>query len=202
MRRTGPPVPLASAGDIVRLIQADAWIVEVLGVVRKFGPANAWVGAGFVRNKIWDALHGYLRPSLLNDVDVIYFDVDNQTTASEQVFETALIDVMPLVPWSVRNQARMHERFGTPQAMSTLDAMRHWPEGVTAVAVRLDAGDRIRFVSCYGVQDLLGLEVRPAPGFPLDVYRARVTQKNWLSIWPKLTLQGLLVEPVSVCAAS
>jgi uncharacterized protein len=194
MRRTGPPVPLASAGDIVRLIEADSWMVEVLSAVRKICPANAWVGAGFVRNKVWDALHGYLRPSLLNDVDVIYFDADNQTTALEDAFEAALMDVMPLVPWSVRNQARMHEKFGNPRAISTLDAMRHWPEGVTAIAVRLDEGDRIRFVSCYGVWDLLGLEVRPAPGFPLDVYRTRVVQKNWASIWPKLTLHDQVAE--------
>ena len=194
MRRTGPPIPLASSGDIISLIEADRWMIEVLGAVRTFGPTNAWVGAGFVRNKVWDALHGYLRPSLLNDVDVIYFDVENQTTALEHAFEAALIDVMPLVPWSVRNQARMHEKFGNPHATSTLDAMRHWPEGVTAIAVRLGAGNKVRFVSCYGVWDLLGLEVRPAPGFPLDVYRARVAQKNWVSIWPKLTLHDLTTE--------
>ena len=191
MRRTGPPIPLASSGDIISLIESDSWMIDVLGVVRRFGPTNAWVGAGFVRNKVWDALHGYLRPSLLNDVDVIYFDVENQTTAQEHTFEAALIDVMPLVPWSVRNQARMHEKFGNPHATSTLDSMRHWPEGVTAIAVRLGARDQVRFVSCYGVGDLLGLKVRPAPGFPLGVYRARVAQKNWVSIWPKLTLHDL-----------
>lgn len=191
MRRTGPPIPLASSSDIISLIESDSWMIDVLGVVRRFGPTNAWVGAGFVRNKVWDALHGYLRPSLLNDVDVIYFDVENQTTAQEHTFEAALIDVMPLVPWSVRNQARMHEKFGNPRATSTLDSMRHWPEGVTAIAVRLGAGDQVRFVSCYGVRDLLALKVRPAPGFPLGVYRARVAQKNWVSIWPKLTLHDL-----------
>ena len=191
MRRTGPSNPLASSCDIIRLIEDDSWMIEVLSAVQNFGPKNAWVGAGFVRNKVWDALHGYLRPSLLNDVDVIYFDMNNQTTAREHAFEAALIDVMPLVPWSVRNQARMHEKFGNPHAKSTLDSMRHWPEGVTAIAVRLGADGQVRFVSCYGVRDLLGLEVHPAPGFPLDVYRARVAQKNWVSIWPKLTLYDL-----------
>ena len=190
-RRTGPPVTLLSVGDIIRLIESDPWMVDVLDAVRNFGPSNAWVGAGFVRNKVWDALHGYLRPSLLNDVDVIYFDRENRTEASERAFEEALIEVMPLVPWSVRNQARMHEKFGTPQALSALDAMRYWPETVTSIAMRKDLGGRVRFVSCYGVDDLIGLAVRPAPGFSAPIYQQRMSEKDWRKIWPKLRVYGL-----------
>ncbi|MBT5108890.1 MAG: nucleotidyltransferase family protein [Rhodospirillaceae bacterium] len=190
-RRTGPPVTLLSVGDIIRLIESDPWMVDVLDAVRNFGPSNAWVGAGFVRNKVWDALHGYLRPSLLNDVDVIYFDPENQTVSAERAFEDALVEVMPLVPWSVRNQARMHKHFGTPRALSTLDAMRYWPETVTAIAVRKDPGSRIRFVSCYGEDDLIGLAVRPAPGISLPVYQQRMSEKDWRKIWPKLRVYGL-----------
>lgn len=190
-RQTGPPVPLTSVGDIIRLIDSDSWMVEVLDAVQRLGPLNAWVGAGFVRNKVWDALHGYLRPSLLNDVDVIYFNVDDQTVSSERAFEEALTDAMPLVPWSVRNQARMHENFGTPRALSTLDAMRYWPETVTAIAVQKGPQGGVRFVSCYGVDDLIGLAVRPTPGGSLPVYQQRIMEKDWRTIWPKLRVYGL-----------
>ena len=131
------------------------------------------------------------RSVIIIDVDVIYFNVDDQTVSSERAFEEALTDAMPLVPWSVRNQARMHENFGTPRALSTLDAMRYWPETVTAIAVQKGPQGGVRFVSCYGVDDLIGLAVRPTPGGSLPVYQQRIMEKDWRTIWPKLRVYGL-----------
>jgi uncharacterized protein len=190
-RRTGPPVPLTSARDVIGLIESDPWMIEVLDAVDAIGPAGAWVAAGFVRNKVWDALHGYLRPSLLNDVDVIYFDSQNQSNESEKAFEGALLKAMPLVPWSVRNQARMHHSFRAPPAFGTLDAMRYWPETATALAVCKSHNEPMRFVSCYGLDDLLGQVVKPTPNFPIEIYRKRVLAKDWSSTWPMLKIYGL-----------
>lgn len=190
-RRSGPPVSLTTARDVIRLIESDSWMIEVLDAVREVGPPGAWVAAGFVRNKVWDALHGYLRPSLLNDVDVIYFDPKNQTVESEKAFEAALMEVMPLAPWSVSNQARMHKTFSAPPALATLDAMRYWPETATALAVRKARNEPVRFVACYGLEDLLGLTVRPTPGFDIETYRSRIAKKNWPSVWPKLDIRCL-----------
>ncbi|MFT6581814.1 MAG: hypothetical protein ACJAU6_002255 [Alphaproteobacteria bacterium] len=166
-------------------------MIEVLEAVDAIGPVGAWVGAGFVRNKVWDALHGYLRPSLLNDVDVIYFDPKNQSVASEKAVESALLTAMPLVPWSVRNQARMHHKSSAQPAVGTLDAMRYWPETATALAVCKRRNKAMQFVSCYGLDDLLGLAVKPSPNFPVGAYRRRILAKDWLSIWPMLKIYGL-----------
>jgi uncharacterized protein len=190
-RRSGPPVSLASAHDIIQLIEADSWMIEVLEAVDSVGPSGAWVAAGFVRNKVWDALHGYLRPSLLNDVDVIYFDPKNHSVEPEMAFESSLIEAMPLVPWSVRNQARMNQASSAPPAEGSLGGMGYWPETATALAVCKRRDESMRFVSCYGLGDLLGLEVKPSPNFPIEVYRKRILAKDWLAIWPKLKIHGL-----------
>lgn len=34
---------------------------------------DAWLAAGFVRNLVWDRLHGYPEPTPLADLDVIHF---------------------------------------------------------------------------------------------------------------------------------
>ena len=42
----------------------------------------------------------------------------------------------------------------------------------------------------HGVEDLLALIVRPTSlfGHKMDIYRERVTGKDWPSRWPKLTV--------------
>src|SRR5436853_7730680 len=93
--------------DIVRMIEEDAWMMRVLEVVRGVGLPDWWVGAGFVRNKVWDVLHGYRERTTLNDVDVIYFDSGIVEEKREKEIERRLQVVLPGVPWSVKNQARM-----------------------------------------------------------------------------------------------
>lgn len=190
-RRTVEPTALGDAADIVRLIEADAWMIEVLACIRDHGPPRAWAAAGFVRNKVWDAQHGWATPTLLSDVDVIYFNAENLDPEADAAWEAKLQSLMPLVPWEVRNQARMHLTTGQTPALGTLDAMRRWPETVTAVAARLDGAGGVRFVTCYGVPDLLCLTVRPTPGFPHDVYATRMAKKNWKETWPKLAVRDV-----------
>jgi hypothetical protein len=42
----------------------------------------------------------------------------------------------------------------------------------------------------HGIDDLLALIVRPTPvfGHKMDIYRGRVTGKDWLARWPNLTV--------------
>jgi len=65
---------LGCAADVLRLIAADSWRMEVLRSIHAMALPDCWIGAGFVRASVWDFLHGYERPTALDDVDVIYFD--------------------------------------------------------------------------------------------------------------------------------
>jgi uncharacterized protein len=45
--------------DICRFIERQPEMMQVLGVTEALGLPDCWVGAGFVRNPVWDALHGF-----------------------------------------------------------------------------------------------------------------------------------------------
>ena len=51
--------------------------MPALTAVRELNLESRCIGAGAVRNLVWDSLHGYAQPSALSDVDVAYFDASN-----------------------------------------------------------------------------------------------------------------------------
>lgn len=63
--------------------------------------------AGIVRALVWDHLSRQRRTTL-DDVDVLYFDKNDCAEDQEKVLERRLLNAMPDVRWSVKNQARMH----------------------------------------------------------------------------------------------
>ncbi|MDD2059113.1 nucleotidyltransferase family protein [Pseudomonas putida] len=69
---------------------------------------DCWIGAGFVRNAVWDYLHGRDSSPVSTDVDVIWFDAKRCTPDQDDALEAILRDLDPNVMWSVKNQARMH----------------------------------------------------------------------------------------------
>ncbi|MBF3222218.1 hypothetical protein HKW74_22440, partial [Pseudomonas aeruginosa] len=99
-------------------------------------------------------------------------------------------------PWSVKNQARMHLRNGDRPYRDCADALCHWAETCTAVALRL-VGERLELLAPLGVDDLLALKVRPTAHFAgkPEVYRRRLREKNWTARWPLLDISGSSQTP-------
>jgi uncharacterized protein len=172
------------------LILADPWRRSVLEVVRRHRLPDWAIGAGFVRSAVWDALHGYREPTPLADVDVLYFDRGNLSREREKAIEEALATAMAKVPWSVRNQARMHRRNGDRPYADTTDALRYWLETPTAVAIRLDDRDHPSLLAPFGIDDLTGMVCRPTPRGreKFAEYRQRVGEKNWSAHWPQVRI--------------
>lgn len=182
---------LASERDILALVAGDAWRMAALHAVAGLGLPDAWIGAGFLRGAVWDRLHGYQVPTPLADIDVIYFDPEEPDPAAEAALERRLGAVSPGLPWSVRNQARMHLKNGDPPYGSSAEALAHWLETPTVVAMRLNQDGGLELLAPLGTEDLLGLVVRPTPharARRLDAYRERMTKKNWPARWPRLRL--------------
>ncbi len=180
--------PLRTVADIERFLEAHADLHALLLHVESLALPDAWIGAGFIRNSVWDVLHGRrILVSSLSDVDVLFFDPDDPGKDKESVIEQRLRALAPNVPWSVKNQARMHLRNGDAPYRDTLDAVAHWAETATAIAAR-SIGGTVEVMAPYGITDLLSLIVRPTPVFrhKMDVYRQRVMAKNWPACWPKL----------------
>lgn len=66
-----------SEQDIIKLIEDDIWMMNILKTAKTLQLPDWWVCAGFVRSKIWDTLHGFGERTSLEDIDVIYFDSTN-----------------------------------------------------------------------------------------------------------------------------
>jgi uncharacterized protein len=175
--------------DIVRFLENQPLIYSLLEVVSKLKIDNCWIGAGLIRNAIWDHLHHFpITLHASSDIDVIYFDRDNCDPKTDRQIEGRLLKMNPALPWSVRNQARMHTSNNDSEYSSINDALIHWPETATAIAARL-YNNQIEILAPHGVQDLLNLKIRPSPAFShkTEIYEKRQRSKKWRQIWPKLT---------------
>jgi hypothetical protein len=122
-----------------------------------------------------------------SDIDVLYFDPADPSPERETVLERQLADRIPAA-WSVTNQVRMHRDNGDVPYSSTEDALRHWLETPTCVAVRLEAGDRLTLLAPWGLDDLFAMTVRPTPSGAARpaLYRRRMAEKQWGRIWPRV----------------
>ncbi|MBT2641951.1 nucleotidyltransferase family protein [Bacillus sp. ISL-41] len=148
-----------------------------------------WICAGFVRSKIWDTLHGFKECTMTPDVDVIYFDPANINEDDEKKLEDELKSHMPVIPWSVKNQARMHVVNQIPPYSSSEDAISKFPETATALGVKLDKENKLVLTAPCGLEDVLHMELKPTPFFTetkerAAIYEERLIKKNWTAKWP------------------
>lgn len=177
------------AAEVVRILSLDTGRCEVLRSVEDLHLPECWVGAGFVRNAIWDHLHGYTLGTPLNDIDVAYFDP--LAKPSQDKLAEARLNTLGITSarFSVKNQAHMSERNHHLPYRSTLDAISRWTEGCTCVAARF-ADSQLEVFAAFGWGDLFDLIVRPNGDSVEDQARAlaRVSAKGWLQTWPKLCL--------------
>ena len=174
--------------DLIKIIESDNWMIKVLKTARDLKLNDCWIGAGFVRNKIWDEKHEKNRTKL-NDIDVIFFDTSNPTKDYDIQIEAKLRKLNPALNWSVKNQSRMHLRNGHEPYSNCNEAISFWPETATAIAVRLNFKNNIEYIAPYGLDDLFNLLVVPTPKFDLTTYKNRIEKKNWKEKWNQLEIR-------------
>jgi hypothetical protein len=175
-----------SAARIAAMLQGSPPHRDALQALALAGPRGAWIGAGFVRNAVWDMVSGRVpRTSDLADIDVVHWD----DAAMDAVFEAALRTARPTLPWSVTHQRDMAAANGHGAYAGIADALAHWPETATAVAARMAAG-RVELLAPLGVEDLMGMVVRPSPAHAAQpsVVLARLHAKGWAERWPGLRI--------------
>lgn len=174
-----------------RIVENDVYMTSILKAVEKLNLEDAWVCAGFIRNKVWDISHNIT--TTLNDIDVIYFDTTDTSLEKEKQLEKELEFLLPDQPWSVKNQARMHLISGFKPFTSSYDGVAHFPETPTAIAVRMRNQD-IEIMAPYGLQDLFEMRVKPTPFFQennelLSTFVERIKKKKWNEIWERLSIK-------------
>ena len=174
--------------NVADIIAQDPVGMKQLRAARALSLPDWCIAAGFVRNRVWDHLHGIAPPRPPADIDVLYFDATDLSKDREVEHEKRLDGLLPGAPWQVRNQARMHVWKDLPPHRSTSDAMTYWLETVTAVGVRLEADDSLTVIAPLGTDDLLGLRCQPTAfgRTRRDEYEARIASKRWRELWPKV----------------
>ncbi|MBH0170063.1 nucleotidyltransferase family protein [Fictibacillus sp. 18YEL24] len=177
---------------IINMIKNDDWMMRVLCAAKTLELPDWWICAGFVRSKVWDTLHGFQERTGLADIDVVYFNPEDLKKESEKKYEEMLLGLIPNVPWSVKNEARMHlVNDDFEPYTSTVDAISKFPETVTALGVRLNEQGEVILTAPCGIEDVLSMEVRPTDSYRRtedrrNKYKERVKKKNWEAVWYKV----------------
>ncbi|WP_339324573.1 nucleotidyltransferase family protein [Paenibacillus sp. FSL W8-0194] len=187
---------IQSEQDLIRLVQQDDWMMDILHAAKTLHLPDWWVCAGFVRSKIWDVLHGFAERTPLPDVDVVYFDPGHLDEAAEKELERKLYAIRPNVPWSVKNEARMHMINQMPPFISSTDAIANFTETATALGLTLDEQDRVRLTAPHGIEDAVNLVVRPTPYYMQSpdrarIYENRVSKKRWSETWHRVVIEHI-----------
>ncbi len=171
---------------ITSWIEADATRYAALTLASDLRLNDWCLSAGFLRNLVWDNLHQKHKPTPLNDLDLVYFDPRNVSPEVDFALERQLKSRLAL-PWSVKNQARMHVQNDDHPYLSTADAMSYWPEVETAVGVKLTKDSKLAFVAPFGLDALFTrtITINPKRKKP-EVFAKRLQSKHWLRIWPEL----------------
>lgn len=174
---------------MIEILRADEARWHLLGIVAELGLPDCWIGAGMVRNAVWDQLHHRRSSPITGDVDVIWFDVSSTDPETDLQLEAQLRKAWPSIEWSVKNQARMHSRNGDCPYTSASDAMYFWPETATAVAARRMGFNKCEISAPLGLDDLFALRIRPTHRFVTEkrgIFENRLRSKDWISMWPLL----------------
>lgn len=177
--------------ELKELLLADPLRMRALEVVCGLELPDCWIAAGFIRDAVWDQLHGRGRQAPAGDVDVVFHAPDAASAGLDRTLERQLEDAMPGLRWSVKNQARMHARNGDAPYRSVADAMRRWPETATAVAARIRSSRNLEIEAPLGLADMFALRLRPTLAFAgrkHSIFADRVRSKGWLERYPMLTL--------------
>jgi uncharacterized protein len=178
---------------LVEIARESPWFMAALVAVRQLALPEWCIGAGAIRNLVWDSLHGKSSPSQLSDADVAYFDATDTSPQRDKELQGKLQALDPSVPWEVTNQAGVHqwfeEHFGhaVEPLCSLEEAVASWPEFATAVGISLGQDNSLQVIAPHGLEDLFAIIVRRNPArVSIETYRQRVAQKRYPERWPRV----------------
>jgi hypothetical protein len=177
--------------ELERILRSDRWLMDVLEAARLVAAPQWVIGAGVIRDIVWDRAHGIQGPH--KDVDLAFFDPFDLSRDRDLAVEAQLMAVRPDVDWDAKNQAAVHRwyegHFGhpIPPIVSIEDAASRWPETATAVAVRLEASGELTIVAPLGLEDLLGPRLRHnRRQVTREYFEERRIRKNISQRWPRV----------------
>ncbi|NLR74311.1 nucleotidyltransferase family protein [Leeia aquatica] len=183
---------MSHADTLRALVHQTPWLMDWLQQARALALPDWYIGAGAIRNRVWDHLHGYPAQPSCDDIDLVYYQPE-ATLADEAALQTRLNAGHTGPHWEAVNQALVHQwypaRFGQPcpPLTSAQDGIVGWPETATAIGVRLEADDRLTLAAPCSLDDLFRLTLRWNPlRVPRTTFLQRLEGKQFQQRWPGL----------------
>ena len=181
--------------QLVAIISADQWLMDLLCLVSNIREQRCYIGAGAIRDVVWDRMSGIEVHDAVKDIDVVYFDETSTDGEPDAGLQRGLAQLRPDVEWEVTNQAGVHvwyqNVFGSDVAPFTSlgEAVASWPEYATAVAVRVE-NNAFDVIAPYGLDDLLEMQIRRNPvRVTEEEYRRRNAGKKYSERWPNVDVE-------------
>ncbi|OED44183.1 hypothetical protein AB833_02165 [Chromatiales bacterium (ex Bugula neritina AB1)] len=170
---------------IINMIESDEYRMRALQAASSLNLPDWLIAAGFIRNMIWNNIFDVNEN--VTDIDVVYFCPQDNSENRDQILEEKLRALEPEMPWSVKNQARMHVRNGDAPYKNTVDAMSYWPEKQTAIGARLYNGE-IMVRHCFDLEPQFNGKITHNSVKPIALFNDRIRERKWLTTWPLLQI--------------
>ncbi len=178
---------------IERILVQNKIIENILRLAPKLQMPNWYLGAGCIAQTIWNKLHEFDFNCGIKDYDLVYYDHSNLSGEKEELYIQKGRELFKDVPVEIKNEARVHlwyeKHSGYPiePYQSVEDAINAWPTTATCVAVKYSDKNQFAVYAPYGLNDLLGMIVRPnKTQITKEIYLKKV--ERWKKIWHKLKI--------------
>lgn len=179
------------------ILRADPDLMRLLTLMRALGLPEWRLVSGAIYQTVWNVLTNRPRGTGIKDYDVIYFDASDLSYAAEDAWIKRVEAVTRALPKPVelRNQARVHlwyeQRFGMAYAplASADDSLLHYASICQAVAVRLEADDRLDIAAPFGLDDVFDMVIRPNRAKGHARTHAEKAARA-VAIWPELRVEA------------
>lgn len=176
-----------------RIVRSAPSLMHVLRTVRDLHLSDWLLMSGAIYQRVLNDLTGRDLDYGVKDYDVAYYDPSDTSYEAEDVviqrvaaaFEPPLRDQV-----EVRNQARVHlwfeSKFGEPYTAlaNSAESIERFVSPLFAVAVKLDASDRLTIHAPFGLDDLFSLTLRPNPNRPTKNFDRVAT--GIVARWPEV----------------
>jgi uncharacterized protein len=193
LERMGVISEASLEAQLAAFVAKSSSLMRALEAARSLGLSSWCIGAGAVRNVVWDQLHCFEAETPAEDMDLVFFDDNDLSQELERLLENRLSLAEPSFNWEVVNQAGVH-RWLQPYAgkksqpfRSLAEGIASWPEVATCVGVTLTGSRNIEVIAPHGLADLFEMVVRWNPRHvSRSVYAERVAKKRFAERWPQV----------------
>ena len=169
-----------------QIIFGDDRLMRILKTARQLNLNDWYVAGGAIRNSVWDKLSEFKEHTLLNDVDLVYFNKYHTDYVSDEILSEEMNKKFPEFKWEIKNQLK----YQPPGEIyrTSVDGIARWIETPTCVGARLEKDGNLIICAPWGLEDLFSGDIRINPKWPKPEYfKKRMEDKRWDKIWPNLS---------------